>query len=173
MGYDGFYRYIYKTKNGYRVMKDGETYGTYDSLAEALYERDRFIAVDWDWGEYVYLQDTINGYIHINLPPFHHDAKYVALERESWIVCAKGSKYKYYGLYHNKEEAEKVALIYNARISHRNPKWKVQRNGKTYGYFKTEEAAIEFRDELIECGWDKNEHFKRRNQRNQAYDCSP
>ena len=53
MSYKGFYKYIIKVGDHYQIMKGNEKFGTYNRLADALYERDRLIAVDWDWDKYV------------------------------------------------------------------------------------------------------------------------
>jgi len=154
LAYEGFYRNITKIKDDYIVRKNGEVYANCKTLAEALYERDRLISADWDWDLYVEMPDTINGYLHITLPPFEHKASYITHIKEYWTVVGKGANPKYYGCYHTREEAEKVRMIYNGRISHRNEVWRVRReiDGKikTFGNYKTREEA---EAKVKELGW--------------------
>ena len=75
--YEGFYRHIVKRGDKYWLQKDGEYYMDCKTLAEALYERDRMVSVDWNWDKYVQLPHTPNNYIHIDLPPFNHKATYI------------------------------------------------------------------------------------------------
>ena len=54
----------YKTKNGesYKICKDGEHYGTYHNIIDAMNERDLLIANGWDIEKVCELtDDTING----------------------------------------------------------------------------------------------------------------
>ena len=156
----GFYRYIYQKGNKFWVVKNNEWLVECNTLAEALYERDRLMGVDWDWDLYVELPETMNGYIHIDLPPFQHKPKYIVRDKEHWVVhrSNKGKK-KYYGMYYTIEEAEEVARIYNAKITHYPLRYRVQKriNGKTktFGYFPTMEEAEEKVLYLIENGWKK------------------
>ena len=158
MGYGGFYRYISKEKGKYVIRKNGEMYAICNTPAEALYERDRLINANWDWELYVEMPDTVNGYIHISLPPFEHKASYITHIKEYWTVVSKGANPKYYGCYHTKEEAERVRLMYNGRICHRNEVWRVRKkiDGKikTFGNFKTREEA-EKKVRELENGWDE------------------
>ena len=159
MAQSGFYRYIYKINGKYEIHKNNENYGAFDTLPEALYERDRFINVDWDWELYVQLPETNNAYIHINLPPFQHKTKHISIDREHWIVKGKGRNGKYRGQYYNLEEAKQVALIYNGRLIHYPTRYRVQKRidgkTKTFGYFQTKEEAEERVNELIRNGWKK------------------
>ena len=154
MSYGGFYRYISSEDGKYRIRKNNELFVECKTLEEALYERDRLIGCDWDWETYVELPDTPNGYIHIDLPPFEHDANYITHVNEYWTVISKGANPKYYGCYQSLDEAEMVRKIYNGRLSHRKEVWKVRRriNGKimNFGNFKTREEAEE---KVKELGW--------------------
>lgn len=162
MRYGGFYRHIYQEVdgNGFTIKKNNEKYGTYNTLADALYERDRLIRVDWDVDKWCELPDTINGYIHIDLPPFEHtNASYIALDKEHWEVRGKGSGYRYYGTYYDEDEAKYVAMVYDGRIVHYTDKYRVQRkiDGKTvyFGKYNTIEEARARVEELNENGWKK------------------
>lgn len=153
----GFYRYIYKKGKKFWVVKNNEWYVECETLAEALYERDRLISCDWDWDVYVQLPETNNNYIHISLPPFEHKPKYISHVKEHWVVLSNGRNPKYYGTYYSEEEAKEVAKIYSGRIGHRRGKYRVQRriNGVTvhFGLYDTLEEAEERVFELIENGW--------------------
>ena len=159
MSYEGFYRNIYQKGDKYWVVKNGEWLLECDTLADALYERDRMIQANWDWEAYVHMPITMNGYIHIDLPPFKHDPSYITHINEYWMVLSKGANPRYYGCYHSIEEAEKVRKIYRGRIVHRNEKWRVRRfvKGKDvhYGTYDTREKAEERVEELKMNGWIK------------------
>ena len=158
MSYESFYRYIHQRGNSYEIVKGGEKFGTYRTLADALYERDRLIAVDWDWDLSMELPETINGYIHIKLPPFTHTT-HITHDSECWVVRNRGRKQEYRGTYYTEEEAKEVARIYNASISHKNEAFRVQKriNGTTvyFGRYKTYEEAKKRVKELERNGWKK------------------
>lgn len=159
IGYKGFYRYISKVGNSYRIVKDNEDYGTFSTLADALYERDRLIAVDWDLDLAMELPETINGYIHIDLPPFNHEPTYIHNETEHWVVRGKGARQRYYGTYYSKEEAERVAMIYNANITYVPQKFsvykKINRKEEFFGRYKNIEEAQARVEELKRNNWRK------------------
>lgn len=160
MSYKGFYKHIYLCNDGkYCVMKGAEKYLQCDTLEEALYERDRMINVGWDWDLYVLLPDTINAYIHINLPPFNHQASYIVEESECWVVREKGAKQKYRGAYYSEDEAKRVARIYNANINHKPKRYVVRRSidgeKKFFGRYKTRKEAEDRVEELMENNWSK------------------
>ena len=160
MAFGTFYRYIQKIDdNTYCVTKNNEKFGTYNRLEDALYERDRLIQVGWDWDLWMELPETINGYIHITLPPFNHEPKYISYESEHWVVRDKGKEQKYRGRYHSLEDAKKVALIYDGTISHKRGAYCVRRRidgvSTYFGRYKTFEEAQERVEELDEKGWNK------------------
>lgn len=159
MSYRNFYRYIEKRGNRYFIRKDNEYYGSYSRLEDALYERDRLIQVGWDVDLWVNLAETINGYIHIDLPPFNHDPSYISVEKECWVVRDKGKNPRHRGRYPTLEEAKKVALIYDGNISHKREGYSVRRfmNGKSeyYGRYKTRDEAESRVEELKMNGWKK------------------
>lgn len=159
MSYDSFYRYIRKENDKYWLIKNSERFIDCKTLEEALYERDRFENVGWDWDKYVQLPHTPNNYIHIDLPPFHHKPRYVSVENECWVVNGPRPRRKYYGTYQTLEEAKKVAKIYNAHISHKKKAYKVYRtiNGKKqyFGRYPTRELAEKRVEELDKNGWKK------------------
>lgn len=155
----GFYKNIYLINRKYYIYKDNESYGGFNTLPEALYERDKLIKCGWDWENYVEAPETLNNYIHMELPPFSHEAKFITHEKEKWMVYGKGRKYKYYGQYDSKEKANEIAEKYNGRLIHRKSRYRVQRhiNGEPiiFGYFDNLEDAINKRNELILTGWEK------------------
>ena len=157
MNYSSFYRFIKKENDKYRIMYKGEDYGSYDNLAEALYDRDRLINVGWDWDKFCEMEETINGYIHIQLPPFNHEPSYITEDKECWVVRNKGKDQKYCGTYYSEEEAKEVAKIYDANIAHKKKWYRIQRRikGKTkyFGRFRTYEEAQRRVEELEECDW--------------------
>lgn len=159
MSYKSFYRYISKKKNIFIIRKDGEYFGSYKNVEDALYERDRLIQVDWDVDLWVGLAETNNAYYQITLPPFEHTSTYISEEKECWVVRDKGRNQTYRGRYSSLEEAKKVALIYNANVSHKNKGYCVRRhlNGKNryFGRYKTREEAENRVKELEKNGWTK------------------
>lgn len=158
MTFRNFYRYVYKYGDLYWIIKDGERYLSLPSLEEALFERDRLIAVDWDWELYCELPSTVNNYVHITLPPFHHNPKYISIDRERWTVVSKGRNGRYYGSYPSKDEAKKIALMYDGRIMYCPQRYVVQRriNGKkkSFGRYETLEEAEQRVLELMENDWE-------------------
>ena len=109
---DRFYRYIFETKGGYRIIHDNEDYGFYEDLADALYERDRLEQVNWDIDLWCELVDTPNFYKSIELPTFSKSSgKYITHIPERWRVQKKiNGKIKYFGSYATREDAEKKVL---------------------------------------------------------------
>lgn len=159
MSYRNFYRFISKRGNSFVIRKDGEYYGSYQNIEDALYERDRLVQIDWDVDLWVGLAETNNPYYQITLPPFDREATYISEENECWVVREKGKNQKYRGRYHSLEEAKKVALIYNANVSHKNKGFCVRRNidGKStyFGRYRTREEAEKRVKELEKNGWKK------------------
>ena len=157
MAYSSFYRYIYFEKDKYWIIKDNERWMDCKTLPEALYERDRLENAEWNWDKYVQLPHTMNGYIHISLPPFDRNVSYINVDRECWVARGHGKRQKYYGTYYTEEEALNVARIYNANISHKNKAYRIQKRigGRTryFGRFKTYEEAEERVNELIDIDW--------------------
>lgn len=70
------YRYIWKIKGRYRVVKNNKTYGSFTKLENALLERD--LLEDYNWDENI-LADietiTKNRYLEMDLPPFKKQIK--------------------------------------------------------------------------------------------------
>ena len=105
---DNFYRYIYRENNGYSIKKNGEHYGYYTDLREALYDRDRLEQVDWDIQTWTELPVMPNHYKAITLPSFKRDTGYITHIPERWVVQRKiNGKIKYFGRYKSLEEARK------------------------------------------------------------------
>ncbi len=160
MSYKSFYRHIVQNGNSYEIQRKGEKYGTYSTLADALYERDRLMGVDWDWDKSMELPETVNDYENIDLPPFEHKSTFISKDNECWVVRNKGREQQYRGTYYSEEEAVEVAKIYNGTITHKKEAYRVQRriNGRTkyFGRFKTYKEAEERVKELMECDWDAN-----------------
>lgn len=152
-----FYKYIYRYGDGYCIIKNNELYLSLLTLEQALFERDRLVAVDWDWELYCELPSTVNNYSYITLPPFDHKPKYISIDRERWTVVGKGKAYKYYGTYPNKDEAQKVALEHNGRIKHSPQRYMVQKTFGNkvvkFGKYKTLEEAEEKVLELLNNDW--------------------
>lgn len=159
MSYKSFYRNIHKTSKGFEIKKGNEKFGTYSTIEDALYERDRLIAVGWDWDLAMELPETPNGYIHIDLPPFEHESSYISEDKEHWVVRDRGKFQKYRGTYYNYDEARRVALIYDGTISHKKSAFRIQKrvDGKTtyFGRFRTREDAEKRVEELKKNDWVK------------------
>lgn len=161
MSYKSFYRYIYKEnirgKEKYMIRKNGELFMDCYTLEEALYERDRLENAEWDWDNYVQMPDTINGYIHIDLPPFEKKSTHIYEVPEQWVVRGKGKRQKYYGTYYDYSEAKNVAGIYGANISHKRKAYRVQKtiDGKTisFGRYNTYDDAEKRVVELVNNNW--------------------
>ena len=57
---DSFYRNITKRGDKYQLRKNGEHYGYYDQIEDALFDRDRYEQCDWDMELFVqYLLNII------------------------------------------------------------------------------------------------------------------
>lgn len=151
-----FYHHIHKNGRLFEIVKGTELFGSYENVEDALYDRDRFIRVNWDWDLFVELVDTPNHYYQITLPPFDKQPKYVHRIREKWQV-SDGENY--HGTYYTEKEAKRVARIYNSNIQHKKEKWGVTRtvNGKKrwFGQYNTKEEALAKVEELNKNGWDK------------------
>lgn len=101
------YRYIIKKNKGYAIEKNKEHYGWYDNLPDALFDRDRFEQVDWDWSLFVLLADVPNHYKAIELPPFEKKRDYITYIPAKWRVQKRiDGKTRYFGSYDTLEEAE-------------------------------------------------------------------
>ena len=113
---DEFYRYIYKHPSGYRIIYNGEDYGFYDDLADALYDRDRLEQVDWDVDLWLEMVETPNFYKSMVLPSFRRTGSYIRHIPERWRVEKRiDGKLIYFGSYSSREDAEKrvIELIDN------------------------------------------------------------
>ena len=156
---NNFYRFIFLIDRLYYIIKNGENYGGYKRLEDALYERDSLITVDWDWDLSMELPETQNPYEQINLPPFHHNPTHITVDNECWVVRGTGREQKYYGRFLSEEEAIKVARLHNANVSHKNKAYMVQKriDGRTryFGRYKTLSEAQERVKQLEKTEWRK------------------
>lgn len=153
---DNFYKYIREHGEGYQIIKDNETYGTYSKLSDALYERDRLIKANWDWETCVQLEESENFYEKMKLPRFIHEYSYIYKRYNTFLVYV-GEEMK--GRFNNKSDAFEFAEEVGGKVYMTNPTYRVQKsiNGKqkSFGYFKTLEEAKKERDRLIKRGWKK------------------
>ena len=117
---DSFYRNITKRDDGYQIRKNGEHFGFYHRIEDALFDRDRFEQSDWDMDTFVQLAEIPNPYEHMDLPPFdERKYKYIQHIPEKWRVQRRiNKKLCYFGTFDSLEEAEerKNYLIKNGWI---------------------------------------------------------
>lgn len=149
-----FYKYIVRNGNSYKIMKDNESYGTYQKLSDALYERDRLIKAEWDWEGAVHIEETNNKYESMVLPEFNHDYSYIYRIPSFYRVFIKDKFCKRFG---NKGDAYEYANKVGGRVVSINERYRVQKriNGRPeyFGQYDTFEEAKKVRDKLIENGW--------------------
>ena len=149
-----FYKYIIKRKNSFEIMKGNEKFGTYSKLTDALYERDRLIESNWDWDDYLQLEETINVYEKMMLPPFFHDSSYIYERPMRYDVVKDG---EVYGKFHTKTEAYEYAKRVKGEVEPKNKRYLVKKrvDGELFqfGSFRTLDEAKELRDRLVENGW--------------------
>ena len=85
MGELDFYKHIYKEDNAFVIRYDGVSYGSYQDITDALYDRDLFMECEWDIGEALSRDKKPNKYKNMVLPP---SRRYITIKRVG--------KYKYY-----------------------------------------------------------------------------
>lgn len=153
---DNFYKYIYKHGDGYQIIKDGDSYGTYSKLTDALYERDRLIKAEWDWETCVQLEETENFYERMLLPRFIHPNSYIYEVCSSYSVYVDG---ELKGKFVSKRDAYTFANEIRGEVHRNNVKYLVQKtiNNKQrhFGTFQNLEDAQKERDRLIKRRWVK------------------
>ena len=92
------------------IEKNHIHYGWYTDIRWALYDRDRLIEVDWDLGEWVYLPERENKYLHMELPPknLKRWRQYIYPDNNQFrIIKTINGKKKYFGRYNTIDEAIK------------------------------------------------------------------
>ena len=150
----GFYKYIVKSKNSYRVIKDNVDYGSFTRLTDALYERDRLIKCNWDWEDALELEETDNPYEKMDLPEFIHKYTYISVIPQSYQVHRNR---KYQGSFRNKTDAYEYANELGGNVVSVRMRYRVQKSidgkSKYFGQYDTLEQAQKVRDELIKKGW--------------------
>lgn len=108
---NNLYQYIYKVGDGYQIRKNGESYGWYPLLSDALYDRDDLVECNWDLEEWVWLPQRPNPYEGVTLPPMDLEVKrpyqYIyARGNGTFRICKRvDGKQINYGSYHSLEEA--------------------------------------------------------------------
>lgn len=129
-------------------------YGSFSTLPDALYERDRLIKCDWNWEDALELEETENPYEKMKLPRFVHEYSYITVDSQSYRVF-KDKEYR--GTFNNKTDAYAYAEQIGGKVVTVNKKYRVQKSidGKPryFGQFKTLEEAKKVRDELMKNGW--------------------
>ena len=105
---DGFYRYITRRGLGWQLRKNGEHYGWYDRIEDALFDRDRLEQCDWDFSVFCELPEISNPYEHMELPPYEErKATFIRHLPQRWRVEKRiEGKLCYFGTYKTFEEAE-------------------------------------------------------------------
>lgn len=151
---NNLFKYIRKENNSYSIIKEGESFGTYSKLTDALYERDRLIKSDWDWEDSLELEETENLYEMMNLPKFDRDYAYVYRRVQTYKIFKDGN---YLCSFNNKHHAYDYAEFIGGEIVESNISYRVQKRidgiQKYFGEFKTLEEAKRRRDELMLRGW--------------------
>lgn len=151
---NGLYKYIVKNGNGFKIQKDNEAFGTYSSLTDALYERDRLVKANWDWDDALQLEETDNFYEDMTLPKFVHEYSYVSRIVQKYNVYKDG---KYYCSFRNKTKAFDYAESIGGEVVESNITYRIIKRikGKQvyFGQYPTLEEAKKKRDELIKNGW--------------------
>lgn len=104
-----FYKYIYKRHNGYQILKDNESYGWYEDITDALYDRDRLVEVDWDIQTWCELPERENPYKNMRLPPReldrHRQYVYPTLNGTFRVLKTINGVKKSFGTYKSLDEA--------------------------------------------------------------------
>ena len=103
-----FYKYIYRVHNGWQIKKDGETFGWYEDIRDALFDRDRLVNCNWDIEEFVWLPETENPYLNIRLPHYSLNRwrQYIYPNKKSFRVCKRiDGELKCFGTYKTLDEA--------------------------------------------------------------------
>ena len=105
-----FYKYIYPVHNGWQIKKDGETFGWYEDIRDALFDRDRLVDCNWDIEEFVWLPERPNPYHNMRLPPKELDRprQYVYARNSGFQIQKKiNGEVKHFGMFKTLDEALK------------------------------------------------------------------
>lgn len=103
-------------------MYQGEIYGEYTNITEALYDRDMLVESGWDITEALARNEIPNKYEKMDLPEWGYD-KYISIKKQDkrrYYVIRKtiNGEQKFFGQYKTFKEAydEKERLIANGWI---------------------------------------------------------
>ena len=124
----GLFKYIRKRGKKY-IIKNKNTWGTYDKIEDALHDRDLLVEANWDLGEMLSRDEKPNKYYEMDIPNFElkqikkkNNLKYITKQRRGDVI--------YYTVQRTVNDS-------------------IQR----YGYFDTLDEAIVRRDELVKNDW--------------------
>ena len=151
-----FYRYIYKDKKGYSIIKNNQFYLYDRNLTTVLYERDRLEQSGWDWDVFVTLPDTVNHYLCIELPPFEHKGKFIQCTvHESWTVMVDN---KPIVSFYDFKTAKEYQKSNGGWIKYCKPTYQVYKyidgKKKYFGTFHNFQDAVNHRDYCVENDWE-------------------
>ena len=103
-------------------MYQGEVYGEYDDLTNALYDRDVFVDSGWDITEALARNETPNKYKLMELPEWGYD-RFISIKKDSgriYYVIRKtiNGKQEFFGQFKSFNEAkqEKDRLVENGWV---------------------------------------------------------
>ena len=112
------YRYIWKIKGRYRIVKNNKSYGSFTKLENALLERD--ILEDYNWDENILTNiETItkNRYLEMDLPPFKKQTKqklpkYIRKRGKGYLIQKSiNGQTVHFGTYNTLKEASYIRML--------------------------------------------------------------
>lgn len=126
------YRFIRKRDNRYVIRKNNKHYGTFHKVENAMLERDLLEDVDWNTEALINLPSVVyNRYLEWDLPPFPVSPRNDRYGLPKYVTRGGGGRFR-------------VQKLLGGKVY-------------SFGSYRTVEDAVRARDELIKCGWKRED----------------